>query len=114
MFRVLGNLPGDPPSPSEIVVGQTKVATSGTPVQLTATSTSLRNGVWFNSNETGTKKHYIGTTASKPTYDSGATGAKSSGQICMPYNPVFWECSDLSDIWLDASTDNRTMCYLAY
>lgn len=114
MFRELGNAWPNP-SPSEIITGQTKVDTSGTPVQLSVNSTPLRCGIYFASGESSTtKKHYIGTTANKPTYDSGASGAKSSGQAVSPVNPVFWECDNISDVWIDCNDDDRTLTYWAY
>ena len=114
LFRQVGNVADGPVKASEIITGHIKITTSGTALRITATPTPLRYGVHFVSDETlSSKRHYIGTTENKPTYDSGASGAKSSGQAVSFNNSVFWECRDLSEIWIDADEDDKTLTYMA-
>ena len=99
-----------------LYTGVLSVTRSGTPEQLTATSTPLRWGVRFVSDSTaavaGDEVLFIGTTDQKPTYDSGGTPI-STGVQCEFNSPLFIEIDDLSDIWVDTDTNGLKITYLA-
>ena len=97
MSRSSGGLPTD------VHHGQIKVTSSGSPIQLSATSVPLRGGIWF---APVTGSCYVGTTAAKPT--------KNSAIKVTNMSPIFLEAKDLTDYWVDAESNNDTVSYMAW
>lgn len=93
------------PEGSDIITGQVTVARSGIPVQITATSTPLRGGVFIRKVANDGTIAYIGTSNSVST---------SNGFQVKLNEPAWIEVNDLSALWFDTDSSGSKWSYMAF
>lgn len=98
-------------TPAVPALGQKTVTTAGTAVQLSATSVECKNGVYIKPAIANTGNIYVGYLANVAT---DAIASTACNTLVPGSGFEFFPCTNLTQVWLDASEDAQVVEYRIY
>jgi hypothetical protein len=90
--------------PTSNVHGKVTVTTAATRVQVSASSVPLTRGAWIRATHTNAGIVYLG----------GSTVAAANGYDMSARDAVFVECSNLNQLYIDASVNAQSISYIGF